>query len=319
MAPPKAQRCLDPPVSARKVKAREPQDGGAIGTESPKSTEGIEDASVTSPAASNPASEGQIRALLSELRDTLQADFRSIVADLHKDISDLGDRTDQLETKTDDLCLAHNELVDAFKTLQNSQDLLQRKVADLEDRSRRNNIRIRGIPEAVKSEDLHDYALHLFRTLLPSTPDAELCVDRIHRVSKPKNLAATGPRDVLVWVHFFKIKEELMATVRKMGDLPDPYASILFFPDLSAATMAKRREFSSFTKILWNHKMPYRWDFPTKLLIWRMGTLHAVPDAASGFRLMKEWDLTGESTPPQASRPTPTKVSPEWHRVNTNK
>uniref|UniRef100_A0A8C5PHC0 Uncharacterized protein n=1 Tax=Leptobrachium leishanense TaxID=445787 RepID=A0A8C5PHC0_9ANUR len=314
MAPPKAQRVLEPPKSARKDRSKEVQDGvspqHALGLgpdESPSAPLGLSE--------SLPPSESRLHAMLQELRSTIQADIKGALQELSRDVLDLGERTDALETKADDLCLAHNDLVDRHLALQAAHDSLALKMADIEDHSRRNNIRIRGIAEAVTLADLHPFLLELFQTLLPEATPQYLLLDRAHRLPRAKNLPTSVARDVIIRVHFFHIKEALMSASRKSMPLPAPYADILFFADLSASIMSKRRTFSSLTKILRNHKLAYIWGFPTKLLIWKDGTLHVVPDVATGLQFLKDWNILADFSPPREPSSSPIKVSPEWHRV----
>lgn len=58
-----------------------------------------------------------------------------------KEIDDLGDRVEHVENKMCDFTEAHNKLVDAHFDVENEIKNLKLKVADLEDKSRRNNIK----------------------------------------------------------------------------------------------------------------------------------------------------------------------------------
>lgn len=59
------------------------------------------------------------------------------------------------------------------------------KVADLEERSRRNKLKLRGIPESAPHNQLLQYAHTLFSTLVLTLTVEDLIVDRIYRVPKP--------------------------------------------------------------------------------------------------------------------------------------
>uniref|UniRef100_A0A8C5QC41 Uncharacterized protein n=1 Tax=Leptobrachium leishanense TaxID=445787 RepID=A0A8C5QC41_9ANUR len=324
MAPTKTPKAADP---ARSGKLRDrSQDGGVLGPRSPRSSShsageeaALDPRHLQSPASA-PATGQQIQAMFHDLRSTIQDDFRTITASLHQEIRDIGERTVLLEHKSDNLCLAHNELVDAYKDLKRSHDALLLKVTDLEDRSRRNNIRIRGVPESIKAESLAGYLIDLFHLLLPEADTAALLLDRAHRLPKPRNLDAAIPRDVLTRIHFYHIKDSLMAAMRKAPGLPEIYAGISFFLVLSAATMQRRREFLPVTKVLRNHHIPYRWGFPLKLLVTYRGTMSVFHSCQEGVSVLQVWDLMGEMTPPHRAPPlSPSKDSPEWHRVNTEK
>lgn len=89
------------------------------------------------------------------------------------------------------------------------------KLADLEDRSRRNNNKFCGIPEPVSAMDLKGFLCQLLCTLVPEANDAELVIDRAHRLPKPSFLSDTVPRDVLARIHYFHVKDNAMRAIRK--------------------------------------------------------------------------------------------------------
>lgn len=82
------------------------------------------------------------------------------------------------------------------------------QVADLEDRSQRNNVKIQGVPETILPAQLHQYACDLIKQFLPSVPETEMHVDRIHRLPKPSHLQDNIPQDVRMQVHFYHVKKE---------------------------------------------------------------------------------------------------------------
>lgn len=61
---------------------------------------------------------------------------------------------------------------------------LQEKLEDAENKARRDNLRIRGIPEAIT--DLQGTATAFFQELAPEIPLEHLELDRIHRPLAPK-------------------------------------------------------------------------------------------------------------------------------------
>lgn len=76
-------------------------------------------------------------------------------------------------------------MVDAHTTHSDELSWIKDKLSDLEDRSRRNNLKIRGIPESVPATQLPQYIQDLFNALLPTMSALELTVDRVHRIPKP--------------------------------------------------------------------------------------------------------------------------------------
>ncbi|OCT74272.1 hypothetical protein XELAEV_18033232mg [Xenopus laevis] len=92
-------------------------------------------------------------ALTSEMQNALQAvrslfktELAAAVADFARQINDLGDRVDKLEQITDEHTTA---LQEDQKQIMVHQDQILHKVEDLENHSRRGNLRVRGVPETV--------------------------------------------------------------------------------------------------------------------------------------------------------------------------
>ncbi|XP_053567914.1 5-hydroxytryptamine receptor 3A-like [Bombina bombina] len=74
-------------------------------------------------------------------------------------------RVDALEPKQDDLVVNNNNLLTYSECVAEQINQLEFKLADLEGRSRRNNIGFRGVPESVLASDLSDYLIRLLKEL----------------------------------------------------------------------------------------------------------------------------------------------------------
>lgn len=66
----------------------------------------------------------------------------------------IGDRMSHAEDKMGEFANAHNKLIDAFNGTEEDILAIESKLADLEDRSRRNNVKLRGVAESVLPSDL---------------------------------------------------------------------------------------------------------------------------------------------------------------------
>lgn len=106
------------------------------------------------------------------------------------------------------------------------------------DRSRRNNLRLRGIPEATGPEDLVETVTAIFHKLLDSPPPS-LEIDRVHRTLGPKSTDPSRPCDVLCRLHRYAKKEVILRRAWELGDLDFDGANIQILPDLSRATLLR--------------------------------------------------------------------------------
>ena len=254
-----------------------------------------------------------MKEMLKSLHGAIQHDMRAFMQKSKAEIGDLGERVDYIENKMTDFTDAHNELVDDHFALEEEVRQLKLKVSDLEDRSRRNNIKFRGIPENVKNNDLRIFLQKMFVDLIPSLQKQDLVIDRAHRLPKPSHITAKLPRDVIAKIHFFQTKDMLMHFARHHAPLPDPYAGIILYSDLSQATILARKNLNPITKILRNHKLIYRWGFPTKLSVEKDNMSHTIHTLEDGLKILKKWNLlpNDESTPIDGT--TKEKLTAPWN------
>ena len=75
---------------------------------------------------------------------------------------------------------------------------LRYKLEDQENRSRRNNLRVRGLPESVENKDLEDVIREIFNKIRKKEVKSPLVFDRIHRVQKSMKAPSESSRDVIV-------------------------------------------------------------------------------------------------------------------------
>lgn len=75
-------------------------------------------------------------------------------------------------------------------------------------RNRCNNLRLRGFPESIT--DLIHNVIQLFKSLLPECESVAFTCDRIHRALLPKPPANKPPRDIILCMQDFLVKEEIL-------------------------------------------------------------------------------------------------------------
>lgn len=88
-----------------------------------------------------------------------------------------------------DFAVARNKLVDAHNEDEDVLTAIKLKLADLEDRSRRNNVNFRGVAETIPPADLRYHIQQIIASLLPEVTKREINVDRAHRLPKPSFLS----------------------------------------------------------------------------------------------------------------------------------
>ena len=83
---------------------------------------------------------------------------------------------------------------------------MRAKVVDLESRSRRNNIRLYGVPEEKEGRSVIEFVNKLFKRHLALLEGLDLRVQRAHRALIPRPAAASSPRSIIVNFLEFHVK-----------------------------------------------------------------------------------------------------------------
>ena len=113
---------------------------------------------------------------------TLKADMATSLSELTEELQSLGDR---VATSEKDIVAMSQELEKGQEAqLKRKKDIedLWDKCTDLEDRSRRDDIRHRNAKEMEKGQNVLDYCFKLFRFVLGESQNGEIPVVRAHRV-----------------------------------------------------------------------------------------------------------------------------------------
>lgn len=160
-----------------------------------------------------------------------------------------GCHSPSVEAQLGNCALTVNDIIDTQTTHNNEHNWIKDKLADLEDRSYWNNIKIQGISEEVQTQDLSSYVRGLIKTMTPELKNIELFTDCIHRLPKPPYMPETISRDVILHIQFFHVKNQLMQK-----------APLQIYADLSQHILQKQRQLNNITKALHNDKIPYQWE-----------------------------------------------------------
>ncbi|CAH2319313.1 Hypothetical predicted protein [Pelobates cultripes] len=199
------------------------------------------------------------------LSETLYAAIHTEVTALRADLVAQDSRLQHLENTTQ----AHTAEAEASNlaiTRQGNMLLtLRRHTEDLDNRGRRSNIRVRGIPESAGEEDVEALLRALFRGILGAETPATIEFDRAHRANRLRTMEGT-PRDVICCMHQYKLKEKIMAKARSRPTWRFQDADVALYQDLSPLTLEARRALRPITTQLQERRINYKWGYPFALL-----------------------------------------------------
>lgn len=197
-----------------------------------------------------------------------------------------------METELSDLKENVLSLDNRVGTNEKNVSMLAMQLVDLENRNRRDNIRVRGVPETVKSADLLPMVTSIFNVYLKRDPGEYIEIDRLHRAPGRRQGNGERPRDIIVKMHYSATKEDIMRQARERGPQMIEGAEVLLLQDLSKKTLEMRRIVKPLLSLITSKGANYRWTFPFGLSVQRGGRLFVLKTYSQLGELFKFLDTT---------------------------
>ncbi|XP_069593107.1 uncharacterized protein [Ranitomeya imitator] len=260
--------------------------------------------------ASLPSKE-DFKILISEVKDICRAE----IANVRQDLQHLNGRIEALEEEHDSTRKHMTEIHQLVSSQQKVMEEMQSHLEDLDNRGRRCNIRVKGVPEVEDSESPDLILQDIFNNILgaPSTNITKL--DRAHRALQPKNMS-TQPRDIICCVHDFTTKELIMSKARTRNQIPSFRGTeVQLFPDLSRITLQKRRHLRPLLLILQEHQIKYRWGFPFALTARKDGKSASLRTPADVTSFCTTLEIPAVDIPPWVLHVPGAPPPPVWSKM----
>lgn len=165
--------------------------------------------------------------------------------------------------------------------------MLIAKTEDLESRSRRQNLRVLGIPENSEGPQITSCMTDFFaKTLGMDIPDGPEMLDQAHRLASRPDLSPNAPpRPMIVRVHHLRVKQHIRQLAREKGPLSFRGQPVDIFPDFTTEVASRRASFNNIKQKLRAANIRYGLLFPARLRITLNGGRYSftAPEDAEKF------------------------------------
>uniref|UniRef100_A0AAV2JVH5 L1 transposable element RRM domain-containing protein n=1 Tax=Knipowitschia caucasica TaxID=637954 RepID=A0AAV2JVH5_KNICA len=214
------------------------------------------------------------------MTDGVQEEIRKVGADvlavkegmdiLTTKLVKLESRVTEAEDRVSHLEDDNNLLTDQVQSLIKTVNQLQTRVEYHENYSRRNNLRLRGVPEDQgngqnEMECVQAILKNLFKDTEQSTED--ILIERAHRVptGPRRDQRDALPRYIVVRFLRFTDREKVRNRARSIGKFHWKDAQIDFFPDFTREVQEKRRSFNDVKRACAEKELSYSMQYPAVL------------------------------------------------------
>ncbi len=185
---------------------------------------------------------------LRELHEDMQATNKS-VKELREEFEAIVTTAKQTRDRVDSVQADARENRRAVTDLRNKLERLTETMTDIEDRGRRNNVRLVGLPEGAEGTNAAGFLRVNLSKWIPSLRGRDIEIDRAHRVYDGGR-GFDRPRTLIFRVLRWHDRSEILKGARQAYPVKcaQNNVTLLFFPDFSPATAIRRKTFNPVLK-----------------------------------------------------------------------
>ncbi|MBN3292079.1 LORF1 protein, partial [Polypterus senegalus] len=202
----------------------------------------------------------ELRQVLGKFEEHIQETLfkLSTLADQLEDVKETF--TTRIETAENLAACAEEKAATVSSECKNLGD----RLASLKDGSRRNNIRIEGLPENRESTNPVKFAAKVFSKIIGEDFKADSEIAAAYRIRKSNTVR---PRSIIIRFERLLFKLEVMALLRHKQEIIYENNHIRIIPDFSPATATKRAAFYNIKQRLCQANIKYSLLYPAKLKV----------------------------------------------------
>lgn len=211
------------------------------------------------------------------------------VSSIRQEIQKVVERISGLEervSRTEDMVAPMQQ---DFKRMQAQLETIKLKMDEWENRSRRQNIRVLGLPEKCEGPRPEEFMEGWLKEVFGAETFSQLfSIERAHRVPTNPIHAERRTRPLIMRFFNFKDKMKVLQRAREKGDIFYNGARISFYPDYSPELQRRRAGFLDIKRALRNLNIPYALLYPARLRVVASGSTQFFESARGAMEWLEE-------------------------------
>lgn len=223
---------------------------------------------------------------------------------LRSDVVNLGSRITEAEERVSQLEDENGRLGSSMQNMNSKVEQLEARLEYHENYSRRNNLRLKGVPEDTKHGDrvldcVNDLLWCLFTNSGAAADD--MAIERAHRVpttslrNSDGSGRPAGPGNILVRFLRFTDRERVRLRAKELGTFKWKDSKVDIFPDFTREVQEKRRRFMDVRRICMKRGMQYSMQYPAVFWVTLGGKRQRFKDAAAAKRCVESYHPAEEA------------------------
>lgn len=211
---------------------------------------------------------------LSDLSDQLKG-IRTDLAMLKRDMQEVCARTTVLEERLSQVEDDVNPLRQEVKRMKEQLNTCLQKMDNFENRARRKNVRVLGLPEKSEGNNPVEFMEGWFRDMFGKNAFSNMfAIERAHRVAPRVPHSGGQSRPLIVKLLFFRDKVTILQRAREMKNIIYNGARISLYPDFSPELQRQRAKFIECKRSLQQRRLSYALLYPARLRVTANGEVN---------------------------------------------
>lgn len=224
-----------------------------------------------------------------ELESTANKTMEKVLQAIQKSLQDINGKLDTLTHRVDNISTKldkQGEQLDeaeeritavedeAHTTMRKCEDMdkllevIKNRAEDLEPRSRRNNVRIAGVPESTNTGKMEIYVETMLKDIFGAESfSTVLIVERAHRSLAPKPPPGATPRPIIARVLNYRDRDSILRMAREKQTINYQGNNLAFYPDFTLTVQNARKEFNPAKQKLRELGIQYAMLYPARLRV----------------------------------------------------
>lgn len=250
-------------TKGKSSKAKNPGDGEKVHASTDK-----HGAPATDPLAVEVANMHRLLKQMDSTHKKALEEIQQTTAAINEKLDGYSERLDNVEARLSLLEDATEEIRANHPPPMSELVALQDLVDDLEARSRRNNLRIRGFPEKCEEGNAVSFLEEVLPEILGTDFPRGLVIERAHRTLAP-HVKDSPPRAIIAKFLNFRDVSHIQSVAREKGQLTWNDNNINIFPDYTKRVEKKRKKFKDCKQKLKDRNIHYVLAYPATLKIFK--------------------------------------------------
>lgn len=216
-----------------------------------------------------------------DVKKVLKDDLSQFKGEVLQELQSQNANIAETQTRIADMESACLEMKETLLAVVKENSQMRDKVVDLESRSRRNNIRIYGVPEEKEGRSVTEFVNELFKSHLTLPEGLELRIQRAHRALIPKPAAASSPRSIIVNFLEFHVKELVLRKAWQQK-IEINGKRLYFDNDYATDVMERRKTYRPIKAALREKGIRYQTPYTKMRVYWDSGlAIYSTADEAA--------------------------------------